>query len=963
MNFYGQRPNFKKFYILMALLLPFCLLVWDAPQDSEAASKKVRVGYFSFPGFNDRDADGDLSGYGYEYLREIAKHTGWQYEFVTEMPEINAAGQPSGRMIPLSYDDALYWLERGELDIVGSVHMTRERAAKYAFPNHISGINYAVLSTRDAKDAPIYNDISQLSGLTVGMITGSSRNAEFAKFCRENQIGNITLKSFDNLSDLLAALHETKSVDAILTSSLRKITNERIITTFNPSPYYFIASKGNDEILQGLNAALKQIKISAPYYEQNLYEKYYADSGVRTLLLTQEEMDYIRAHPIVRISVSSNFAPLESMKDGIYKGIVADVLRLLEKKTGFQFEYVAAANYAEVLQHLKSGQSDVASIVRNDYKWGDSHNITPTKYFLSAGLSAISNKHVQNFGDPTLTVASLRARDTDDTLVGHYKKINYYDTLEECLYAVRNGDADLFLTNTYTAERIAKSPEYSALNYSTLPKLNDELSLGISNTADPMLLRILNKAIYTLSSSEISQCINENTLYYKSPTTLKNLLYQYPIQSVSGILFSLCALTVLSYYLYRNQQNKKYNAILQQKNADLEMAIRMAEEANLAKSNFLSKMSHEIRTPLNAITGLSALAECHAQKGGKMQDLLRKIRFSSAHLLSLINDILDISKIESKHMRIVNEPFHISELIHSLSSIYESQADARKIRFSIETRNIEEDCLFGDALRLNQILINFLSNALKFTPESGCITLTIEQQKKTADAVWMRFSVTDTGIGISDEKKEKIFEAFEQEDSTTTQRYGGTGLGLSIARALVDLMGGKLHLESQKGKGSTFAFELDFPIAQASAPATKTQLSDYPRTIDLSGKRILLVEDNELNTEIATELLSMTGVAIETAENGMIALERFAASAPGYYDLILMDVQMPVLNGYDATKRIRALERPDAANICIFAMTANAFVEDVQSATDAGMNGHIAKPIDIRILYTTLQEALADKQP
>lgn len=387
-----------------------------------------------------------------------------------------------------------------------------------------------------------------------------------------------------------------------------------------------------------------------------------------------------------------------------------------------------------------------------------------------------------------------------------------------------------------------------------------------------------------------------------------------------------------------------------------------ADSANQAKSSFLSNMSHEIRTPMNAIIGMTEIAQKTIDDPAKVQECLAKIDLSSHHLLNLINDILDLSKIESGRMKVNKEPLLLHTVIDSVDSIVRPQALTKNVNFIIN-RAYETNEIICDSLRLSQVLVNILGNALKFTPENGTVTLAIEELSKTNSLTEIKFSISDTGIGISKEAKKKIFAAFEQAEDTIVNQYGGTGLGLTISSDFVHLLGGKLEVDSEIGKGSTFYFTLPLPIPTLSQreqlkSQLETSAKNSEETITLSGIHILMAEDNEINAEIATTMLEMANANVTVASNGEEAINLFSNNPPDTFQLILMDINMPVLNGYEATKRIRKLSRNDAKSIPILALTANAFDEDKKDALAAGMNGHIGKPIEMDVLLHKVKKLL-----
>ena len=409
------------------------------------------------------------------------------------------------------------------------------------------------------------------------------------------------------------------------------------------------------------------------------------------------------------------------------------------------------------------------------------------------------------------------------------------------------------------------------------------------------------------------------------------------------------------FFMQQEHSEQEYRKSLEQKNVALQLAVQRETKANLAKREFLFNMSHDIRTPMNAIIGFTALAQTHIDDRDQVEDYLKKISVSSQHLLSLINDVLDMSRIENGKVTLETKPVHLPELVHELRDIIQAVVSEKDLSLTLDTVGVENEDIIADPLRLEQILINVLANAVKFTPDGGQISLWIVQ-KDTAPAGYadFEFHIKDNGIGMSEEFQKHIFEQFARERTSTVSKIQGTGLGLAITKSLVDMMGGRITVKSEQGKGSEFTISLRFPIGEAKTeqtpPAAKASAS--------AGKKLLVVEDNELNLEIASTLLKEAGFAVDTAENGKVAVEKVEAASADRYDLILMDIQMPEMDGYEATRRIRALPDTKKAALPIVAMTANAFEDDRKNALRAGMNGHIAKPLDIQKLFQVLSELL-----
>ena len=409
------------------------------------------------------------------------------------------------------------------------------------------------------------------------------------------------------------------------------------------------------------------------------------------------------------------------------------------------------------------------------------------------------------------------------------------------------------------------------------------------------------------------------------------------------------------FFIQQEHSEQEYRKSLEQKNIALQLAVQRETKANLAKREFLFNMSHDIRTPMNAIIGFTALAQTHIDDRDQVEDYLKKISVSSQHLLSLINDVLDMSRIESGKVTLEAKPVHLPELVRELRDIVQAVVSEKDLSLTLDTVGVKNEDVIADPLRLEQILINVLANAVKFTPDGGQISLWIVQ-KDTAPAgdADFEFHIKDNGIGMSEEFQKHIFEQFARERTSTVSKIQGTGLGMAITKSLVDMMGGRITVKSEQGKGSEFTIFLRFPIGEAKTeqtlPAAKASA--------FTGKKLLVVEDNELNLEIASTLLKEAGFEVDTAENGKIAVEKVEAASADRYDLILTDIQMPEMDGYEATRRIRALPDAKKAALPIVAMTANAFEDDRKNALHAGMNGHIAKPLDIQKLFQALSELL-----
>lgn len=619
------------------------------------------------------------------------------------------------------------------------------------------------------------------------------------------------------------------------------------------------------------------------------------------------------------------------------------------------FSYVYAKNYSDAVHLVQRGKADILG-----FFLGDENDAAQLGLALSASYVSANNIIVRNkacsYPAPGLVGALVESQRFPSGISA--EKIRSYPGIKEALAAVNSGEADFIYGLSSKMEQDISRYHFTNLAPVTLVNDQSAISFALPTPVDPDLLTVLNKAINNLSESERTVIRNRNLESIGvSEFSLTDFIYANPLQFMFIVMFVLSVLfTALLLAI-----GARMKATVIQGN------LKRAEAANLAKSEFLSRMSHEIRTPMNGIVGMSTIAMQNIDNTDKIKDCLEKVIMSSKHLLALINDVLDMSKIESGKVELRHESFNFRAFLQDFENLYGEQAKSKGISYETILASDLEVQIIGDSLRLNQVLSNLLSNALKFTPAKGMIKLRVSKTGEDQENVYLRFEVIDTGCGIAEENYDKIFESFEQENVDVTYKYGGTGLGLSIVKRFTGLMGGGIHVTSVQGSGSTFT--VDLPFGKIKESGKPTRFSDingrndlakdcYAVDYDFKGKRILLVEDNELNREIAEELIGVTGASVESAEDGVQAVEMFKESAEGYYDLILMDVQMPHMDGYEATRCIRALGRSDAQKVPIFAMTANAFAEDVQKSREAGMNAHISKPLNIRAVYKQMNRYL-----
>lgn len=913
---------------LMVLIMAYLLIVLWTPSAVCAAEPDTRiviVGYYEDGDYMTKNQQGEYVGFNIEFLQELAKQSDIQFEFVDAV----------------SWPGAYEMLLNGEIDLLPAVYHTDEREDVMQFVTLPMCNIYTTLNVRMDDGRYNYEDFAGFEGMKVGIIRGGVDGENFKKFCREHDV-TLEILEYDETEELLTALEENV-VDGVAITHLGKNSSFRSVAQFAPSPLYFAVALDEPELLAELNRAMNQILLSNPSYETDLYNKYLAPSPNQKPVFTKEELQYIQEGIPVVVSYDPNFSPLsyQNEKTGAFQGVSADVFDFIRANSGIEFRFEAHSQ-PEGLELLRQGKVDALCHSDGNYLWDGRYNIKSTLYYLSTPATMIT----RNGTDEIKTLALAKGYQLSETIEKDNPdlKIRYYLTAEECLEAVRNRDADAAYINTPVASLLLGEADHGSLSPAILSRYISKLRIGISASADARLFSILDKCIQYLPEEQVDTFLVTNSTVTNS-VSLRTLLYSNPLMVVGvsiGIILLLSGIVIL--WNYNRMRTKVMRA-----------ELKKAEETSRAKADFLSRMSHEIRTPMNAIIGLTNLARMSGEAPPKVAQNLEKIDSSAKFLLSLLGDILDMSKIESEKMVIECKPFDLKQLISEISNMFEVQASSRGI--ALETVcGLQGSLYIGDKLRLQQVLTNLLSNACKFTDQGGCIRLLAEEQNRTTKETTVHFCVRDTGIGIEKGDLERVFSAFEQAKGSNL-RTPGTGLGLAISSNLVRLMGGELVVDSNPGVGSVFTFTLTLPIcepAELCKPAAPIGQSE----LQLDDLRVLLAEDNDLNAEIAVELLEAQGMVVDRAENGQQAVELFATSVEDFYAIILMDVNMPGMDGLTATRVIRALERPDAVAVPILAMTASTFQEDRDRAAVCGMNGFLPKPFDVVQLYQMLQDSL-----
>ena len=588
---------------------------------------------------------------------------------------------------------------------------------------------------------------------------------------------------------------------------------------------------------------------------------------------------------------------------------------------------------------LDSSGADFVIDFSDDYSTAEDYGYQLTNSYLSAEFSWVMLRSHSG----GLSKAVVRDNFNSDSLemqgLQDISNVKYADSFDDCLAAVRSGDADACYTYTYQAERAVFDDKYNELR----AMLSDErrsFCIGVRADYDVLLLSVLNKSVDSLTRAEIVALTNKYINLGQQEYSLVRLTYQYPLFVV---LIVLCVI-ITNVCVVLSMRARRFRDLT-------EAALHRAEEASAAKTEFLSNMSHDIRTPINGIMGMLDIAEENFEDQARVRDCLTKMRGAASHLLSLVNDVLDMSKIESGSKKLLNNTFDLRVLLQACCDIVECQIIERNLTFTKQIGPFWHPYLVGSELHVRQVLINILSNAVKYTPDGGTIRFCAKETLYEEGLVHLRMEITDNGIGMSEEFLQHIFEPFTQEQRSSRTHYKGTGLGMAITKKLVDQMHGSLDVESEPGKGSTFIVRLALPVDPTPHPVAEQQPAKQEDTPTLAGLHLLLAEDNELNSEIAVTLLEAEGAEVTAVTNGRAAVDAMQHAAPHTYDAVLMDVMMPEMNGLEATRCIRAFEGvgPDEGTP-IIAMTANVFADDVRACLESGMNSHVGKPLDMRVL-------------
>lgn len=1074
-----QTLTRKSACVMLSLLLLLSAVLPVKAAAETASAKVVRVGSFEDT-FNYVNEKGARKGYGYELLETLSGYAGWQFEYVT-----------------CDWSDCFEKLKNGEIDIIGGISYTEDRTQEMLFSDEPMGVEkyylYADLSRADISAS----DFKTLNGKKIGVLMGTEPEVMLAEW--EEKYGlkteHVNISNNEDVKQKLAN-HEIDCFVS-LEESFWAERGISTITRVGESGIYYAINKNRPDIKEELDDAMRALDEAVPFYTADLYKRYF--SMDYTPILTGEEKAWLRKHGAIRMGFLASDSGVSTFDPatGEFTGVITDYIQFAADCLGNQeleFQLVGYDSKEAELDALKSGEIDMIFHCDQNPNLAEEYHFACTNTTWTSNLMAVTNKQHFNENNVNRIAVPQNKLSLKKYLAFYYPQweIVDCDTQEDAARLVKDGQADCFVTGISSENKYSK--KYS---FYSVPLVNPVRSCFAVNSGNRSLLSILNKTIKAMPVNMLAGAL----AMYKSSArkvTLSDFIKDnfFKVMLISSIAVAVVLLTILMLLQKARKAEaaaRKAASDTQELNAKLQVAVEKAESANRAKSTFLSNMSHDIRTPMNAIIGFTTLALSNIDDTDRVKDYLGKTLASSNHLLSLINDVLDMSRIESGKIHLEEVEVNLSDVLHDLKTIVSGQIFAKQLELYMDVMDVTDEDVYCDKTRLNQILLNLLSNAIKFTPAGGTVSVRVRQLAgKVRGCGQYEFRIKDNGIGMSQKFAQKIFEPFERERTSTVSRIQGTGLGMAITKNIVDMMGGTIEVQTAQGKGTEFtvcvpmraqteqrpvekiteleglkalvvdddfntcdsvtkmlvkvgmraewtlsgkeavlrarqsiemsdvyhAYIIDWrlpdmngievtrqirslhddtPIiiltaydwsdieveakaagvtafcakpmfmsdlretlmsALGQKPADAVQRLLPEKNADFKGKHILLVEDNELNREIAQEILQEYGFLVDTAENGAVAVEKVSTAAPGSYDLVLMDVQMPIMDGYTATRKIRALDDPARAKLPILAMTANAFDEDRRNALESGMNGFLSKPIVIDDLVQELRKIL-----
>ena len=900
--------------------------------------KTIRVGIIEFPGFCYRGTDNEYRGIDVETTYKIAQNANLDVEIV-----------------PMVYSASVLIdaLEKGEIDVLCDMVHTPARLRKYLFSEQEVGHSYNSVYVRSDDNRLAYGDIEQLKKMTFGCEGSVATKEMFITWCNDHGF-TPTMKYYPDYTETNDAL-EHGEIDAAIVGS-EVVEGYRIIQKFVPTSYYYMFTKDNFELKNRFDTAMEQILQKDSFYQQKVYNKYMAQMAIGMEAFTTEEKAYIQNHPTIKVAIWKNDPPYFHTSQGKLKGIIPSYYTYLSNRINIDFTFVEYDTQRLATKSVQSGECDILGLCADDIITSSLNKLLLTESYMTINGAEVSK--VSKGRSTDVAVTEKNEPKIDERFKQNNSIISIYicSTTDECFEKLERNRVDAVITSIPAAVWHINQHNISQYRLSALPEINWNIC-GAVNGNNSLLCSILDKAIL-VSESQMQSIISANTMQEE---TLRSSIERVPPFALAVVALILTALIIgmIIAYILLHRRHLEAAALerTKQDNEHKEQQLAAIEKSTEEKNIFFSNISHDMRTPLNAVIGFSELA-MKEPVNEKTSDYLSKIQTSGKLLLELINDTLTISKSNNGKLKLNVAPVSTESLFSSIVVPIREIAEKKHIAFSVDLTEMRHRTILADELNLQKIFLNLLTNSVKYTPEGGNVFFKVHVEKDAPlDTV---VYVQDNGIGMSKDFIPHMFEPFSQEhrnkangksgyDSSTS----GTGLGLSIVKRLVDLMGGTITVESEVNKGTTFTVCLHFEDAPQSAVSVETEDVTNNQTT-LAGKKVLVCEDNALNREIIKAILEEWNITVVTAEDGKVGVESFASCSEGSCSAILMDLRMPEMNGYEATKAIRAMKRSDASTVPVIALTADAFDDDAQKCYACGMNAHVSKPVDQQKLHDLL---------
>ena len=923
--------------LLLSAVLPVKAVAETAP------IKIIRVGSFEDT-FNYCNEKGARKGYGYELLETLSGYTGWQFEYVT-----------------CDWSDCFEKLENGEIDIMGGISYTEDRAEEMLFSDEPMGEEkyylYADLSRADISAS----DFKTLDGKKIGVVLGTEPEVMLTEWEEKHGIKtqHVNISNNEDVKQKLAN-HEIDCFVSLEESYWAEL-GISTITRVGKSSIYYVLNKDRSDLKEELDNAMHALDEEAPFYTADLCKKYF--SLDYKPILTGEEKAWLRKHGAIRMGflTSDRGVSTYDPATGEITGTITDYIQFATDCLGNQeleFHLVGYDDKEAELNALKSGEIDMVFHFDQSPNLAEEYRVACTNTTWTSNMMAVTNKQLFIENEVNRVAVPQNKISLTRYIAFYYPQweIVDCDTQEDAIKLVKDGQADCFVTGISSEGNYSKK-----YGFYSVPLPNPANSCFAVNSGNRSLLSILNKTIKAMPANMLTSSLAMHKSSARKVTLSEfikdNFFMVLLLSSIAVAVVLLTILMLLQKARKAEAAARKAANDTQELNAKLQVAVENAESANRAKSTFLFNMSHDIRTPMNAIIGYAELASRHLDDPAKLEKYMENIQVCGQNLLMLLNNVLDLARIENDKTEMEYSVSDVDKDFRNCVAMFQNQADSKGQTLTV-TAHLLYPYVYADIPHLTEVCTNLVSNAVKYTGAGGTIHCDVTQKPGKKEG-WcdMVVTVADNGIGMSQEFQKHIFEPFERERTSTVSKVEGSGIGMGIVKKLVELMSGTVEVESKIGVGSTFTVTIPCRIASGDETQAKRETNPSDQKC-LCGTRILLTEDNDLNAEIAVELLQEEGCTVDRAKDGVECVDMLEKAANGTYQMILMDIQMPVMNGYDAAKKIRRMDDPQKAGIPIIAMTANAFSEDKQAALDVGMNDHIAKPINMNILVPTIQKYL-----